>query len=130
MEESRAPIFRISLIFFQFLLYLSFHPTFHGLLFHSTTFLSFLSFPHTYSFLYVCTISMAGRGDRTIRCESHDNQRRYWKSDFPAKLRTESIRSVPMANFIHVGPRDKTCTLFAPAGSIYRLSRPAPYRIL
>lgn len=73
---------------------------------------------------------MAGRGDRTIRCESHDNQRRYWKSDFPAKLRTESIRSVPMANFIHVGPRDKTCTLFAPAGSIYRLSRPAPYRIL
>lgn len=56
------------------------------------------------------TISMAGR-DRTVRWESHDNQCRYWKSDFPAKLRTESIRSTaPMANFIHVrhvGPRNR-----------------------
>lgn len=83
--------------FFFRILYLPFPPFTFPLCILS--FLSFFFSSHNFLFIFIYISTMAGR-DRTIRWESHDNQCRYWKSDFPAKLRAESTRST--ANFIHV----------------------------
>lgn len=62
----------------------------------------------------------------SIRWDSNDNQCRYWKSDFPAKLRTESIPSIrrwrilfTYATWAHA---------IVPIGTIYRHAYTVPVR--
>lgn len=102
---------------------LSSHLAFRRLLFHSTFFLSSLLSFSLVSYIYIyLSLSLSA----SIRWDSNDNQCRYWKSDFPAKLRTESIPSIrrwrilfTYATWAHA---------IVPIGTIYRHAYTVPVR--